>query len=305
MHSEKSMAKRSRTLRTRGRPPCATGGRQLGVALDVQAPVGALARAEHADRAVLLEQPDGAAAARRAGRPSRSPVVGSAPVRSRGAGRPQAAGAAAGRRRRGTPASSAPGHGSSTRAASTWSLRSGCGPRRPGGSSSGASVRGGRRRRRRTSRRPRRSCHAAPANTPGQRRARRASSRGQRGAQVRRRAGAATDHSRTTTSKPAGQLVDRRSSRSRNVPSSTASSRTAVTAATQPLAGHVGGHHAVRVGHGAAGSTARASGAATPPAQVLRADGAAGATSGRRASPHAAQAQASSSASGRGGQPGT
>ena len=49
----------------RGLPPGAAGRRQLLVALDVDAPVGALAGAQHADRAVLLEQGDDAAGPRR------------------------------------------------------------------------------------------------------------------------------------------------------------------------------------------------------------------------------------------------
>ena len=63
-HSDQSMAKRSSTCRVRGPTAGAGGRRGLHVALDDQAPVRALARAEHADGAVLLEQRDGAAAAR-------------------------------------------------------------------------------------------------------------------------------------------------------------------------------------------------------------------------------------------------
>ena len=48
MHSEKSIANRSRTLRARARPP-RRGRDLLLVGVDVDAPVGALARAEHAD----------------------------------------------------------------------------------------------------------------------------------------------------------------------------------------------------------------------------------------------------------------
>ena len=64
MHSEKSMAKRSSTLRCRSRAS-GRGRDRLLVRVDVDAPVGALARAQHADGAVLLEQRDDAAAARR------------------------------------------------------------------------------------------------------------------------------------------------------------------------------------------------------------------------------------------------
>ena len=49
------MANRSSTLRLRSRPPLGGGRDRLLVGVDVDAPVGALARAEHADRAVLLE----------------------------------------------------------------------------------------------------------------------------------------------------------------------------------------------------------------------------------------------------------
>ena len=71
MHSEKSMAKRSRTLRCRSRPPGVRRGHRLLVGVDVDAPVRALAGAEHARGAVLLEQRDDAAAAGRAGRVGR------------------------------------------------------------------------------------------------------------------------------------------------------------------------------------------------------------------------------------------
>ena len=58
------MAKRSSTLRLRGRPPCLFAGICLLVRIDVDAPVGALARAQHADRAVFLLERDDAAGAR-------------------------------------------------------------------------------------------------------------------------------------------------------------------------------------------------------------------------------------------------
>ena len=61
MQSEKSMSKRSRSLTERGLPPSRRGGRQVLVALDVDAPVGALAGAQHARRAVLLLERDDAA----------------------------------------------------------------------------------------------------------------------------------------------------------------------------------------------------------------------------------------------------
>ena len=61
MHSEKSIAKRSSTLRVRSRAPGSSAGHGLLVRVDVDAPVRALARAQHADGAVLLEQRDDAA----------------------------------------------------------------------------------------------------------------------------------------------------------------------------------------------------------------------------------------------------
>ncbi len=52
-------------LTVRGLPPHGAGGRELLVALDVDAPVGAAAAAQHAGRAVVLLEGDDAAGASR------------------------------------------------------------------------------------------------------------------------------------------------------------------------------------------------------------------------------------------------
>ena len=57
MHSEKSMSKRSSAFCVRGLPP-SRGAEPVLVTLDVDAPVRTLARAEHADGAVLLVERD-------------------------------------------------------------------------------------------------------------------------------------------------------------------------------------------------------------------------------------------------------
>ena len=59
------------SLTVRGLPPARRGGGLLLVALDVDAPVGALAGAQHADRAVLLLERDHAPGTRAAAPPSR------------------------------------------------------------------------------------------------------------------------------------------------------------------------------------------------------------------------------------------